>query len=323
MLALGLMSLVSAAGLWMFSRLAPRIGLVDQPNHRSLHEEPKVVGAGVVPVFLIAGYLFFIAPLGSHNGVVWLLVGLSLIGLSDDRWSLPSAPRFLSYLLAGIVLPWLILPIEQQISVISLMWFLVLGVSVAWCINLFNFMDGADGLATVQLMSVSLGLGLIATFGPIDADELARCCGALFASSLPLIVFNWPPAKLFMGDAGAIPLGFFLAVLGVLAGSAATSLGVAWCILMMPFLIDTGVTLCWRVLSGDAPHVAHRDHAYQRLVLRIGSPLPVTLGLLAMQTAWQFPLAVTAVNNLLFPPVLVFLSAIPTVLVVVYARSTQ
>jgi Fuc2NAc and GlcNAc transferase len=226
-------------------------------------------------------------------------------------------------LLAGIVLPWLILPIEQQISVISLMWFLVLGVSVAWCINLFNFMDGADGLATVQLISVSLGLGLIATFGPIDADELARCCGALFASSLPLIVFNWPPAKLFMGDAGAIPLGFFLAVLGVLAGSAATSLGIAWCILMMPFLIDTGFTLCWRVLSGDAPHVAHRDHAYQRLVLRTGSPLPVTLGLLAMQTAWQFPLAVTAVNNLLFPPVLVFLSAIPTVLVVVYARSTQ
>ena len=87
MLALGLMSVVSAAGLWVFSRLAPRIGLVDQPNDRSLHEEPKVVGAGVVPVFLIAGYLFFIAPLGSHNGVVWLLVGLSLIGLSDDSES--------------------------------------------------------------------------------------------------------------------------------------------------------------------------------------------------------------------------------------------
>ena len=323
MLVLGFMSLVSALGLWMFSRLAPRIGLVDQPNHRSLHEEPKVVGAGVVPVFVIVGYLLLFAPLGHHNGVAALLVGLSLIGLSDDRWGLPSAPRFLSYLLAGIALPWLILPIEQQASVISLMWFLVLGVSVAWCTNLFNFMDGTDGLATVQLMSVSLGLGLIATFGPVDAHELARCCGALFASSLPLLIFNWPPAKVFMGDAGAIPFGFFLAILGVLAGSAAPSLGIAWCILMMPFLVDTGVTLFCRLLSGDAPHVAHRDHAYQRLVLKIGSALPVTLGLLAMQTAWQFPLAVTAVNHLLFPPVLVFLSAIPTVLVVVYARSTQ
>ena len=323
MLVLALMSLVSAAGLWAFIRLAPGMELVDQPNHRSLHATPTAVGGGAVPVLLIAGYLWISNPIAGAGGVSGLLLLLCAIGLSDDRWGLPSAPRFFSYLLAGIALPWIILPIEQPLGLMPLVGLLALGVGVAWCVNLFNFMDGADGLAAAQLISVSLGLGLIAIFGATDAQALIWCCGALFAVTLPLLAFSWHPATVFMGDAGAVPLGFFLAVLGVLAGSVDPALGVVWFILMMPFLVDTGITLCWRILSGDPPHVAHRDHAYQRLVLRFGSPLPVTLGLMAMQTLWQFPLAVTAVNDLLFPPLLVFLSAIPSLWVVVSARLRQ
>ena len=323
MLVLATMALASVAGLWVFIRLAPGLGLVDRPNDRSLHTAPTVVGGGVVPVILIAGYLFGFSPMAGAHGVAWLLLILGAIGLSDDKWGLPSGPRFVSYLLAGIALPWLLLPIAQPLSLTALVGLLALGVSVAWGINLFNFMDGADGFATVQLLCVSLGMGVIAKFGSIDAQALVWCSGALLACSLPLLFFNWPPAKLFLGDAGAIPLGFYLTVLGILAGSADISLGAAWFILMMPFLIDTGVTLCSRLLSGDPPHRAHRDHAYQRLVLRIGSPLPVTLGLMALQTAWQFPLAVTAANSELFPPLLVLLSAIPSVLILVYSRSTQ
>jgi len=323
MLILVLMGLASTAGLWAFMRLAPRLGLVDRPNHRSLHTVPTVLGGGVVPVVLIAGYLFVFAPMAGAHAVALLLLILGAIGLSDDKWGLPSGPRFVSYLWAGIALPWLLLPVAQPLSFIALIGLLALGVSVAWCINLFNFMDGADGFATVQLLCVSLGLSLIGKFGPIHAEALVWCSGALLSCSLPLLVFNWPPARLFLGDAGAIPLGFFLAVLGVLAGSADPSLGAAWLILMMPFLVDSGVTLCWRLLSGNPPHMAHRDHAYQRLVLRIGSPRPVTLGLMALQTAWQFPLAVTAVNSELFPPLLVLLSAIPSILILVYSRSTQ
>ena len=323
MLILVMMGLVSATGLWAFMRLAPLLGLVDRPNHRSLHTVPTVLGGGVVPVVLIAGYLFVFAPMAGAHGVAWLLLILGTIGLSDDKWRLSSGPRFVSYLLAGIALPWLLLPIAQPMSPIALIGLLALGVGVAWCINLFNFMDGADGFATVQLLCVSLGMGLIAKFGPINAEALVWCCGALLSCTLPVLFFNWPPARLFLGDAGAIPLGFFLAVLGILAGSANASMGAAWFILMMPFLIDSGVTLCLRLLSGDPPHIAHRDHAYQRLVLRIGTPLPVTLGLVVLQAAWQFPLAVTAVNTELFPPLLVLLSAIPSVLILVYSRSTQ
>ena len=137
---------------------------------------------------------------------------------------------------------------------------------------------------------------------------------------MPLLWFNWPPAKLFMGDAGAIPLGFVLALMGLMAFLTDPSVGLAWLILMMPFLVDTGFTLCIRVLSGEPPHIAHRDHAYQRLSAQLGSALPVTLGLLGMQVIWLFPLAVTAINSAVLPPLLVLLSAIPAVAAVVYAR---
>jgi Fuc2NAc and GlcNAc transferase len=123
-----------------------------------------------------------------------------------------------------------------------------------------------------------------------------------------------------MGDAGAIPLGFFLAVLGLVAFDQSMPLGWAWVVLMMPFFLDTGITLLIRLALGKAPQVAHRDHAYQRLILRVGSPLPVTLGLLAMQVVWQYPLATLVINSQLPLPLLVLLSTIPTVSVVVYAR---
>ena len=167
---------------------------------------------------------------------------------------------------------------------------------------------------------VAMGMGLIASFGAFPNAQLAWLSAMLFACWVPLLWFNWPPAKLFMGDAGAIPLGFVLALMGLMAFLTDPSLGFAWLILMMPFLVDTGLTLCIRVFAGEPPHVAHRDHAYQRLSMQMGSPLPVTLGLLGMQVIWQFPLAVTAVNSAVFPPLLVFLSAMPSVATVVHAR---
>jgi Fuc2NAc and GlcNAc transferase len=123
-----------------------------------------------------------------------------------------------------------------------------------------------------------------------------------------------------MGDAGAIPLGFFLAVLGLMAFDQSRLLGWAWVVLMMPFFLDASITLLIRLALGQAPHVAHRDHAYQRLTLMVGSSLPVTLGLLAMQVVWQYPLAILIINDQRSLPLLVLLSAIPAFSVVVYAR---
>ena len=108
----------------------------------------------------------------------------------------------------------------------------------------------------------------------------------------------WPvidPLPTLLGALGGRLVGYTWSwnLLGLLAVTLDAVMGWVWLVLMMPFLIDTSVTLCLRVAAGHAPHVAHRDHAYQRLALRAGHPLPVTLGLLALQAVWQFPLAVT------------------------------
>ena len=316
MMILIAMALLVSLGLWAFVRVAPHWGLVDQPNSRSLHTAPTIVSGGIAPMLVLAAALYTTMNFPGAQAVALITLGLTAIGLLDDRRGLPSGARFVCYLAAGLLLSWLLLPAGSA----SITLLAMAGVAVAWCINLVNFMDGADGLVSTQALCVAMGMGLIATFGTVPNAQLAWLSAMLFACWAPLLWFNWPPARLFMGDAGAIPLGFVLALMGLMALLTDLSVGLAWLILMMPFLVDTGFTLCIRVLAGEPPHIAHRDHAYQRLIVRTGSSLPITLGLLGMQVIWQFPLAVTAVNSTVFPPLLVLLSAIPSVAAVVYAR---
>lgn len=316
MMILIAMALLVSLGLWAFVRVAPHWGLVDQPNSRSLHTAPTIVSGGIAPMLVLAAALYTTMNFPGAQAVALITLGLTAIGLLDDRRGLPSGARFVCYLAAGLLLSWLLLPAGSA----SIALLAMAGVAVAWCINLVNFMDGADGLVSTQALCVAMGMGLIATFGTVPNAQLAWLSAMLFACWAPLLWFNWPPARLFMGDAGAIPLGFVLALMGLMALLTDLSVGLAWLILMMPFLVDTGFTLCIRVLAGEPPHIAHRDHAYQRLIVRTGSSLPIALGLLGMQVIWQFPLAVTAVNSTVFPPLLVLLSAIPSAGAVVYAR---
>ena len=316
MMMLIAMALLVSLGLWAFVHVAPHWGLVDQPSSRSLHTTPTVVSGGIAPMLVLAAGLYTTMDFPGTQAVALMTLVLTAIGLLDDRRGLPSGVRFLCYLATGLLLCWLLLPAGSASITVLVM----AGVAVAWCINLVNFMDGADGLAATQALCVAMGMGLIATFGTVSNAQLAWLSAMLFACWAPLLWFNWPPARLFMGDAGAIPLGFVLALMGLMALLTDLSMGLAWLILMMPFLVDTGFTLCIRILAGEPPHIAHREHAYQRLIAQVGSPLPITLGLLGMQVIWQFPLAVTVVNSTVFPSLLVLLSAIPAVAAVVYTR---
>ena len=313
-----LLLVMSTLGLLVYLRLAPKLKLVDEPNDRSLHHSPTVVGAGAVPMLLLAWVFSLSSAVPHANVIASLLLGLVVIGLWDDWGGVSSSLRLICYVAAGLVSSAL-----MHTGADAHWWLIVItGLAVAWCINLVNFMDGVDGLVTVHVLCTAVGLGLVAAFHPsvVASRDLLMLCAALVACFAPLLWLNWPPARVFMGDAGAVPLGFFLAVLGMLAVDTHASLGYVWLILMMPLLVDTGITLLIRLSTGHAPHVAHRDHAYQRLALRAGSPMPVTLGLLAMHAVWLFPLAVTAVTTALFPLLLVLLSAIPSVFLVVYAR---
>lgn len=311
--------LLSTLLLVLFERLAPVLKLIDQPNQRSLHDRPIAVGGGIAFAMAVTG-AFYLTTAASVLGPQVAMVGLllSALGMLDDRFHLPSLPRLLAYFLAAL---WLanhiaLLPGEGQSAWVLL----VIAVAVTWHINLFNFMDGADGLAVSQALMVCVGLALISSFSVSPDSSLAWSAWILTAALLPFALRNWPPARVFMGDTGAVFLGFILAALGMAAFREDVRLGAAWVILMAPFITDATATLLIRLGRGLPPHIAHSDHLYQRLARRMQSPLPVVLGLLAMHMLWQFPLACWVVMGEYSPWIAVILSPVITLGLLVYER---
>ncbi len=243
---------MSFLGLVVFKRVAPKLGLLDRPNLRSHHGQATVVGGGFV-VALVFIALILVADdtgqlmLSGVGGLAWTMLALALVGLADDRFDLPALPRLMAYCLAcGFLIsiqlvhyPWPLL----------LVW-LICGV---WTINVINFMDGLDGFATTQVLVVCVGLGLFAFWLADDGvlPSTTVLCVLLVVSLLPFWLVNWPPASIFMGDSGAVFLGFTLCVIGVVGFNDNSLLGFAWLILMAPFLVDAGVTLANPTLAGS------------------------------------------------------------------------
>jgi len=146
---------------------------------------------------------------------------------------------------------------------------------VVWMTNLYNFMDGADGLAG-GMTAIGFGaLALAAWLG--NAPELAALCAAIAAAALAFLRFNFPPARIFMGDAGSIPLGFLAAALGILGAQQTIWPWLFPLLVFSPFIVDASVTLARRGLRGEKIWQAHRSHYYQRVVL---------LGASHRQLAW-------------------------------------
>jgi len=312
---------MSFLGLVVFKRVAPKLGLLDRPNLRSHHGQATVVGGGFV-VALVFIALILVADdtgqlmLSGVGGLAWTMLALALVGLADDRFDLPALPRLMAYCLAcGFLIsiqlvhyPWPLL----------LVW-LICGV---WTINVINFMDGLDGFATTQVLVVCVGLGLFAFWLADDGvlPSTTVLCVLLVVSLLPFWLVNWPPASIFMGDSGAVFLGFTLCVIGVVGFNDNSLLGFAWLILMAPFLVDAGVTLLIRLWQGHPPHIAHNDHLYQRLARRTGCATTMNTGLLMLHGLWQMPSLIGLMYRPNWAFFMVFLSVIPTLLLLVRAR---
>ena len=311
---------VSFLGLWLFRKLAPLAGLLDIPGQRSQHQDATPVGGGIVLVAVSAACLVlfeqrFIGAFASLGAVSVVAVTLSLVGLMDDRYGLGSGVRLIIYFIAaGVFVSFELGGIELWLQALCL-------IALVWTINLFNFMDGADGFAITQALSVLVGMVfiLVAAGGP-QSDGLVSTLLILIAACFPLVIFNWPPASLFMGDAGSIAIGFLLGAVGIRAIMLNPTLGWAWGILMMPFLLDASLTLLIRLSKRLAPHIAHQDHAYQRLVRMTGNVAALNLGLLGLHLCWWFPLAMLSLNDIYSRGIAVLLATIPPLVLLVYAR---
>ncbi|MBV8775805.1 MAG: glycosyltransferase family 4 protein [Alphaproteobacteria bacterium] len=256
---------ISCCGTRALIPLLRRRALLDRPNERSSHVCPTPRGGGValvgaVGVCWLALWAEGAAP-AAHLAIVASMAGLAAVSWVDDVGGLSPparlAAQFVAVGVGMLVLPpgpvfqgWL--PPGLDAVAAALLW--------VWFANLFNFMDGIDGIAASEAAAVGLGLLLIG--GAAEAGPAAAILGA----ALGFLIWNWAPARIFMGDVGSVPLGYALAFLLyelALRGDRAAAL-----ILPLYFLADATLTLLWRLARGERVWQAHRQHFYQRAVQR-------------------------------------------------------
>jgi UDP-N-acetylmuramyl pentapeptide phosphotransferase/UDP-N-acetylglucosamine-1-phosphate transferase len=229
---------------------------LDEPNARSMHAHPIPRSGGIA---VLAGS----APALAFGALpLWLPLALGLalaaVSLADDLRGVPTVVRLPLHLAAAVVLAWLLFSPMHPVAIA------MLGVAVAWITNVYNFMDGSDGLAG--------GMGVIG-FATYAAAALFTGHAPLAAASLALatacagfLLYNFHPARVFLGDVGAIPLGFLVAALGLQGWR--DHVWPLWfpILVFAPFIGDTTLTLIKRLVRGERVSWAHRDHYYQRMV---------------------------------------------------------
>ncbi len=232
--------------------------IVDHPNARSLHiaPVPRTGGIGLMAGVMAGWGLLW------HPWLFPLAVGvvcLMLISFVDDVRGLSAGWRFLMHFVVASVFIWIAVSPNSG-------WLLagLVVVAMVWMINLYNFMDGSDGLAGGMALFGFGGYALAAWLG--GDVGLAMSCLSIAAAALAFLCFNFNPARIFMGDAGSIPLGFLSAALGVVGWQH--GIWPVWfpVLVFSPFIVDASVTLARRFIRGEKVWQAHREHYYQRLV---------------------------------------------------------
>lgn len=279
-------------------KYAVRLHLIDTPIERSAHREPIPRGGGLSISLLFSLATFYFYFVGLISAAEFLALGggvlIGLLGLADDvvslrlRWRL--SVQFLAatwsvYWLGGVV------PVNFGLFVLSYPLILsILGVlALVWLLNLYNFMDGIDGLAGSQLLFVSAMTYFLAMN---NEDQVVGMLSAvLIAAGAGFLVWNWPPAKIFMGDAGSNFIGYSLGIMALLSMHHESLAVWTWFILLGVFVVDSMVTLCNRFLLGGKWYEGHASHAYQNAAKSYKSHSKVTIAVLAINVVWLAPLA--------------------------------
>ena len=270
-------------------RLALRHAILDVPNDRSLHRTPTPRGGGlsIVLVAVLALGWTGRGSLPQWGPTTALLLGCVLvagIGWLDDLRGLPARVRALVHAVAAglflhaiggfpsLGLGGLTVPLGKAGAVLALL-------GIVWCVNLYNFMDGIDGLAGAQAALMS-GFGVVVFAGP--APGLALVAAAVAGASLGFLLWNWSPAKIFMGDAGSCMLGFLFAAFALESERRGVAPLWAWMLVGLVFFGDATLTVVRRFLRGERVYAAHRSHAYQRAVQSGFSHATTSTGMLLL-----------------------------------------
>lgn len=268
----------AAAITWLLTGLTRRYALrreiLDIPNERSLHDHPKPRAGGLAIVLtLLLGMVGLWATNLIPSRLATALIGgglaVAVVGWIDDRHDLSRGVRAVVHLSAGAwAAAWLggLPAMQLGTAVVPLGAFghLIAALGIAWLINLYNFMDGIDGLAGGEGVTAGLfGAGLLWLAGAPGLSVVALLLAGACVGFLP---WNWMPARIFMGDVGSGFLGFVFATLALASERAGAVPLLAWMILLGVFVFDATITLLRRALRGERWYHEHRSHAYQRAV---------------------------------------------------------
>jgi Fuc2NAc and GlcNAc transferase len=269
--ATGVASLALTAAV---RRYALARALLDVPNVRSSHTTPTPRGGGLAIVCAILPALGWAWTRGWVPGDFFMAVaggGLLTAGIGwvDDHRHVPAGVRLVVHFYsAAWAVFWLgglsdlragplMIPLGATGSPLA-------AVFIVWMLNLYNFMDGIDGIATVEAVMVCVGSALVAWL--VGAPHVAGVAILIAAACTGFLVWNWAPARIFLGDVGSSFVGFVLGVTALFSERSAGPPLLFWTILLGVFLMDATLTLLRRLLRGDAVLSAHRSHAYQRAV---------------------------------------------------------
>lgn len=296
--------------------------IIDTPNSRSSHVIPTPRGGGVAIVvsFLIGIMLFYFQGYLALLPAVGLIISggvIALVGFWDDhghiaaRWRLLahfSAAAFLLFCLGGFP----VLTISGYTIDLGLFGSVFGLLFLVWMLNLYNFMDGIDGLASAEAVIACIGAIVIYLISGNHIELDSYLVLWLLASTvLGFLLWNFPPAKIFMGDAGSGFLGLIIGSLAISAGWIETKFFFCWLILLGLFIVDATWTLVRRVLGGFKVYEAHRSHGYQIASRKFKRHLPVTLLAIAINVAWLFPIALLVGLNIVNPIIALIISYIP------------
>lgn len=327
MLAISLLLLVFCLSfvLTYFVRLfALKKNIIDTPNERSSHSTPTPRGGGlaIVLVFYIGLSLFYWLS-SLEDTVFYGLLGLAsiaLIGFIDDHDHIPARYRLLVHFSAAAwACYWLgIIPWAGGVDWLN---YLLWGISLfylVWLLNLYNFMDGIDGIATVEAITVVAGASLLLFLDAVDVQLYPMLF--LVAALLGFLFWNWPPAKIFMGDVGSAFIGILIGAFSLITANNGTLDFSIWLILLAVFISDASYTLLVRLLRGDKVYEAHRSHTYQILSRQYGHKF-VTMAVLLINLIWLLPLAWLAHHYSQWLLVFVALAYTPLILLAVRSRA--
>jgi Fuc2NAc and GlcNAc transferase len=290
--------------------------VLDTPDHRSSHDAPTPHGGGVA---LIGAFLLVLAVAAANariGAAPWGLLGgvalaFALLGIVDDLRGLSVRLRLsIQVLLCLVTAAWIVLQTGGASGIYAAVLTGVGAFALVTMLNFFNFMDGIDGIAASQAVLACCAAAFLG-WQPEGVSAYSLVCALLAASHLGFLVWNRPPAKLFMGDAGSVPTGYLLAALALFGELSGLVSAAAWLVLLALFIADAGWTLAWRMATGQAFTQPHREHAYQRLSRHWQSHLRVDLVLVGVNVFWLYPIAWAVQYNPRHALFLVILAYVP------------